>query len=268
LGIVDLPLLFLHCTVMLRIALVQARLQWEQPALNRHFFSELLQPLVGRADIVVLPEMFSTGFSMQAAQLAEPMTGPTVQWMQEQAQYLGAVVAGSIIILDNGRFYNRLLWVSPDGSVQHYDKRHLFALAGEHDVFTAGTERTIVQWNDWRVALCVCYDLRFPNWARQHRHAEPYDLLIYVANWPVTRSHHWRALLQARAIENQCFTAGVNIVGTDGNQLEYIGDTQLVDYNGQVIGHLAQQPAVLLLTLDRAAMLTYRERLPFLKDGE
>jgi omega-amidase len=251
---------------MLRIALIQTQLQWEQPLLNRLHFAELMLPLAGRTDLVVLPEMFSTGFSMQPQVLAESMNGPTLEWMQTQAQRLQAVIIGSIMITDQGHFFNRLLWVAPDGSIQYYDKHHLFTPAGERTAYSAGQSQSIFTWNEWRICPRICYDLRFPEWSRQQSDSGRYDLLLYVANWPEARSHHWRALLQARAIENQCFTAGVNIVGSDGNQLQYIGDTSLVDYNGQILGTLARQTGVLLFSLDRSALLAYRERLPFLDD--
>jgi omega-amidase len=251
---------------MLRIALIQTQLHWEQPALNRQYFAELMAPLVGRTDLVVLPEMFSTGFSMQPHPLAEPMNGPTVTWIQAQAQHIGAVITGSIMVAEQGHYFNRLLWVAPDGTIQYYDKHHLFTPAGERKAYTPGQSKSIFLWNEWRICPRICYDLRFPEWSRQQPDSAHYDLLLYVANWPEARSHHWRALLQARAIENQCFTAGVNIVGTDGNQLQYIGDTTLVDYNGHILGTMARQTGVLLFSLDHDALLTYRERLPFLED--
>jgi omega-amidase len=250
-----------------RITLVQTALHWEQPVANRAHFDTLLAPLAGHTDLVVLPEMFNTGFSMRPEVVAEPMSGPTVAWLRQQAARLGAVVVGSMACAANGQFFNRLLWVRPDGQVQTYDKRHLFGLAGEDAHYTAGAESLTVDWLGWRIRPLICYDLRFPVWSR-HRPDAPYDLLLYVANWPARRAHHWRTLLAARAIENQCYTVGVNIVGTDGHQLEYLGDSLLADFQGQSVAHLAHQPAVVTLRLDLEKLQTYREQLPFLHDSD
>lgn len=252
----------------MRLTIVQPRLHWENPPANRELLGDMLQPLAGRTDLVLLPEMFSTGFSMNAATLAEPMDGATAHWMQEQARYLGAVVAGSFICLDKGHFFNRFLFVRPDGRRDEYDKRHLFSLALEHETFSAGQERRFVEWQDWRICPLICYDLRFPLWSRQPPGGEPFDLLLYVANWPARRGHHWRALLQARAIENQCFVAGSNIVGTDGNGLEYSGDSGIIDFSGQQICHISNQPGQYTAELSLADLKQYRQNLPFLNDAD
>jgi predicted amidohydrolase len=251
----------------LSVTLVQTTLIWESPAENRAQFAAKLAPLQGRTDLVVLPEMFTTGFSMRAAELAEPMSGPTVAWMQEQASKLGAVITGSFICIENGLFYNRLVWVQPDGVVQFYNKKHLFSLAAEHHTFTPGTEHLVVEWKGWRICPLVCYDLRFPVWSR-NRADEPYDLLLYVANWPQTRSLHWRSLLLARAIENQAFVIGLNIVGTDGNQLVYSGDSGVIDFSGQHICQISHGEAVFTTELSLEKLPYYRQQLPFLKDGD
>jgi predicted amidohydrolase len=251
----------------LAVTLVQTSLIWEQPVENRTQLAAKLAPLQGRTDLVVLPEMFTTGFSMRAAELGEPMDGPTVGWMQAQAIQLDAAITGSFICIENGLFYNRLVWVQPDGVVHFYNKRHLFSLAAEHQTFTPGTERLMVEWKGWRICPLVCYDLRFPVWSRNHPD-QPYDLLLYIANWPQTRSLHWRTLLQARAIENQAFVAGVNIVGTDGNQLVYGGDSTIIDFSGQHLCQISHCEGVFTTVLSLEKLPAYRQQLPFLKDGD
>lgn len=251
----------------MRITIVQTALHWENPTANRAMLADKLLPLAGQADLVVLPEMFTTGFSMRAAALAEGMDGPTVAWLQEQAAQLGAAVVGSFICSDNGRFFNRLLAVLPDGQYRHYDKRHLFGLAGEHQTYSAGAERLVFDWQGWRICPFVCYDLRFPVWSRQNMR-DSYDLLLYVANWPARRGHHWRSLLPARAIENQCFVAAVNIVGADGNGHEYQGDSGIWDFSGQALCRISGQEGIFTATLEREPLRLYREQLPFLQDGD
>ena len=258
----------------MRISIVQSSLIWENPAANRDMFSEKLSGLKGQTDLVVLPEMFSTGFSMKAAALAEPMDGPTMQWMNDMARELGAAIAGSFICADSGRYYNRLVFMRPDGSFQHYDKRHLFSLAGEQEYFSPGKKRITVDWMGWRICPLICYDLRFPAWSRNSPGSfagglEPlYDLLIYVANWPARRAHHWNALLTARAIENQAFVAGMNIVGSDGNGLEYSGDSALIDYAGQQIFRVSGHEDIISAELSLEDMQHYRRQLPFLQDAD
>jgi predicted amidohydrolase len=258
----------------MRLSIVQSSLVWENPAANREMFSEKLIALKGRTDLVVLPEMFSTGFSMNAATLAEPMDGPTVQWMKDMAGELGAAVIGSFICADSGRYYNRLVFMRPDGNYQIYDKRHLFSLAGEAEHFSPGRKRVTAEWMGWRICPLICYDLRFPAWSRNSPGSfagglEPlYDLLIYVANWPARRAHHWSSLLIARAIENQAFVAGVNIAGTDGNGLEYSGDSALIDYSGQQIFGVSGREDIITTELSLEEMQHYRRQLPFLQDAD
>ncbi len=249
----------------LRITTVQAPLEWEAPEANRSAFAKWLAPLAGKTDLVILPEMWTTGFTMNAAAVAEPMDGPSVGWMRQQAARLDAVVTGSLVIEEGGRYYNRLIWMPPDGQLQYYDKRHLFTLAGEHRVYTAGTRRLVVEWRGWRICPLICYDLRFPVWSRN---TEDFDLLVYVANWPEPRRRHWQQLLIARAIENQCFVAGVNRVGLDPNGHEYSGDTTIVDYRGEVEHHVEEVEDVFTLSLDREDMLHYRQRFNFLADRD
>ncbi|MEQ1746518.1 MAG: amidohydrolase [Saprospiraceae bacterium] len=252
----------------MRLTIVQTALLWENPAANRAALAQTLAPLAGHTDLVVLPEMFTTGFSMNAAALAEDMDGATVQWLREQARRLGSAVTGSFICRDGVHYRNRLVFMRPDGQFHHYDKRHLFGLAGENDVYSAGTQRPIVEWTGWRICPLVCYDLRFPVWSRQNS-AQPYDLLLYVANWPARRGHHWRSLLPARAIENQCCVAAVNIVGTDGNGHEYQGDSGVWDHSGQPLCQISGQAAgTFTATLRLDDLQTYRRQLPFLSDAD
>lgn len=250
----------------MRITLIQTALIWENPEANRLRLTEKMAQLAGQTDLVLLPEMFSTGFSMNAAGLAETMNGPTVRWMQEQAARLNAAVCGSFICTDQQAFYNRLLFVKPDGTHVHYDKKHLFKLAGEHLYYAPGAETLYIDWLGWRIRPQVCYDLRFPESARNN-HQSPYNLLLYVANWPEKRAHHWRSLIVARAIENQAYVAALNIVGTDGNGHHYVGDSAIVDFSGQTLLHLHGCETVVTTMLDKMLMSEYRSRLPFLEDA-
>lgn len=251
----------------MRLSIVQTSLHWENPDANRAMLAATLAPMTGQTDLIVLPEMCTTGFSMNAAALAEDMDGPTMRWLREQASRLGAAIAGSFICRDGDRYYNRLVFMRPDGSFHYYDKRHLFGLTGEHLAYTPGAERLVVEWMGWRICPLVCYDLRFPVWSRQ-RKADPYDLLLYVANWPSRRGHHWRSLLPARAIENQCYVAGVNIVGADGNGYEYQGDSGVWDFFGQNICRISGQAGVCTSLLNLEDLRAYRQQLPFLDDAD
>ncbi|TNE55158.1 MAG: amidohydrolase [Bacteroidetes bacterium] len=251
----------------MRLTIVQHTLQWENPAANRSAFADLLTPLASLTDLIVLPEMFTTGFSMNAGALAESMDGPTIGWLREQAVRLQAALTASFICTENGRYFNRLVFVRPDGQLDYYDKRHLFTLAREHETFTPGQHPLMVEWAGWRIRPLICYDLRFPVWSRQPAGA-PYDLLLYVANWPLRRGHHWRTLLPARAVENQCYVAGVNIVGTDGAGLDYQGDSGIWDYAGQAICQISTQPGMFTVQLQREEMLDYRSKLAFLADAD
>ncbi len=251
----------------MRLTLVQSRLHWQDPAANRAMFAEKLRPLSGATDLVVLPEMFTTGFSMNAAEWSEPMDGPTVNWLLEQAALLGSAVTGSFICLEEGKFFNRSVFAKPNGSLETYNKRHLFSLAGEDKVFAAGWEKIRVEWMGWRIRPLVCYDLRFPVWSRNEKN-NPYDLLVYVANWPVTRVHHWSMLLAARAIENQAFVAGVNIFGKDGAGLEYSGESAVIDFGGQVLGRISGREDILTTELSLDNLREYRRQFPFLADAD
>lgn len=249
----------------LRITTVQTALHWEDAAANLAVFDQKLAGLTGKTDLVILPEMFTTGFSMNATQVVETMEGPTVNWMREKASVLGAVVTGSIIIEESGHFFNRLVWMRPDGKSECYDKRHLFTLAKEHETYTAGKKKLVAEWKGWRICPLICYDLRFPVWSRN---VEGYHLLIYVANWPEKRSHHWRQLLMARAIENQCYLAGVNRIGTDEMGFDYIGDTSVIDFSGKIIYQVSGVEDVFTTTLSGQALFDFCKSLQFLPDQD
>ncbi|WP_073112104.1 amidohydrolase [Hymenobacter daecheongensis] len=251
----------------LTVSFVQAALEWQDPPANRTELGRLIDEISIPTDLIALPEMFTTGFSMESAALAETMDGPTVQWMQQLAAARQAVLVGSIIIKENDRYYNRLLWVRPDGTLTHYDKRHLFGVAGETEAYTAGTERLIEEWRGWRICPLVCYDLRFPVWSRNPVQ-EPYDLLLYVANWPASRRTAWLTLLRARAIENLAYTMGVNCVGIDGNSLAYAGDSALLDMRGEYLVEVGNQETSITRTLRRADLEAFRERFPALHDAD
>lgn len=253
----------------MQVSLIQTALQWELPDANRAMLAGKISPLAGRTDLIVLPEMFPTGFSMNAERLAEPPGGLTFEWMGEQARKTGAAIAGSFICRAENRYFNRLLWMQPDGNFSFYDKKHLFTLAGEHEIFTPGNAQLTVEWKGFRIRPLICYDLRFPVWARQPlQENERYDILIYVANWPQRRVHQWKALLVARAIENQCFVIGVNITGTDGNGLEYTGDSMVIDFSGSILTTGFSTEQALSTDLDLAKLHSYRMQLPFLNDAD
>jgi omega-amidase len=250
----------------LHITLIQPYIVWEDKAANLDHYETMLATISGPRHVVVLPEMFSTGFSMAPERLAEPMSGNTVLWMKDMALLHRCILTGSLIIEEDGKYYNRMMWVQPDGHIIHYDKRHLFGYASEDQHYTGGETRVIAQVNGWRINLMVCYDLRFPVWAR-NRDVE-YDVLLYVANWPEARSLAWRTLLQARAIENQCFTVGVNRVGSDAKGNNYSGDSSLFGPLGETIWQHAHTEAVHTITLEKDTLTSVREKLPFLKDAD
>ena len=249
----------------LNISLVQADLAWHQPRENREHLQFMLDEVSPESDLVILPEMFTTGFTMQAGEFAEGMDGPGVSWMQARAAQLDAAVCGSLIIAESGAFVNRFVLAEPDGALHHYDKRHLFGMAGEDGSYVPGQSRSVFEYRGWRICPMICYDLRFPVWSRNDL---DYDLLVYVANWPSRRRVHWQVLARARAIENQCYVAAVNRVGTDAKGLEYLGDSCLVDFAGEVKWSCEGLQQVHNASLDREALMTYRERFPFLADRD
>lgn len=253
----------------LTFSLIQTHLFWEDKSANLSMFEKKIMGIKERTEIVVLPEMFSTGFSMKPASLAETMDGVTVQWMKKMAADRKIVLTGSVIIEEEGKYFNRLIWALPDGSLGYYDKRHRFAFAGEDKEYTAGHKRLIAQVKGWKINLQICYDLRFPVWARQHIVDTPeYDILLYVANWPERRSHAWKSLLTARAIENQCYVIGVNRVGNDGNGIRHSGDSMVVDALGTNLWHSVNEESVHTITLEREPLQEVRDRFPFWKDAD
>ena len=248
------------------ITLIQSDIVWEDKKSNLEHYQQLITSISTVRHIVVLPEMFSTGFSMSPEALAEPMDGPTIGWMKNVARQHRCILTGSLIIEEDGKYYNRMLWVQPDGVVTHYDKRHLFGFAGEDQHYAAGSSKIITQVNGWRFNLMVCYDLRFPVWSRNH--GELYDVLIYVANWPEQRSLAWKTLLQARAIENQCYVVGVNRIGKDAKGNKYTGDSSVFGPLGETLWQHSLTQAVHTIALDAEALNTARQYLPFLKDAD
>ena len=251
--------------------LVQTALHWEDKSANLKMLEEKISKLTSTTQVVVLPEMFSTGFSMKPETLAEPMNGSTVEWMKKTAAASRVIVTGSLIIEENGRYYNRAIWMQPDGQYGCYDKRHLFAFGHEDAHYTAGQQRFVASVNGWRVALFVCYDLRFPVWSRQQFTNEKsfeYDIALYVANWPQRRNTAWKTLLQARAIENQCFVIGVNRVGEDGNGIYHSGDSMVIDPLGAILYHNEASEACFTITLQKETLQTVREKFPFWRDAD
>lgn len=251
----------------LTITTIQADLQWEDKDANLRRLEEKILGIPGTTELVILPEMFSTAFSMRPEALAERMDGPTIDWMRKIAARKKIILTGSVIIEEEGMYFNRLIWMLPNGQYGQYDKRHRFAYAGENEHYTAGHKRLVASVKGWKVLLLVCYDLRFPVWSRQESPAE-YDLLVYVANWPERRSHAWKTLLQARAIENQSYVVGVNRVGVDGNQIAHSGDSMIIDPLGETLYHGAAKEEVSTLTLHKERLEEIRQRFPFWKDAD
>ncbi|RWW99616.1 amidohydrolase [Flavobacterium cerinum] len=249
----------------MKVSLIQTSLIWENAEANRNNFEKLINGITESADVIVLPEMFATGFTMEPSVGAETMDGLTVNWMKKMAVVKDCAVTGSLVIVEHGNYYNRLLFVLPDGEIKYYDKRHLFSLAGEDKAYAAGTERLIVEYRGWKICPLVCYDLRFPVFSRN---TEAFDLLLYVANWPTPRLAAWDALLKARAIENMCYVAGVNRIGKDNNGHEYPGHSQVLDYLGANTVPPSSIEGVFTVTMDKQSMLETRKKLGFLNDRD
>ncbi|EDM44332.1 amidase-type enzyme [unidentified eubacterium SCB49] len=250
----------------LKVTIVQSHLFWENPKANRQHFSQLFDSIKEKTDLIVLPEMFTTGFTMQAEAVAEKPDGPTLVWMQEEAKKHNAAITGSVIIEDEGLYYNRLIFMFPDGTFNVYDKKHTFTLAGEHKVFTAGTTLKRIDYKGWKIRPLVCYDLRFPVWARN---TDDYDVLLYVANWPERRVTAWDALLKARAIENMTYCVGVNRTGLDGNGHQYIGHSAVYDVLGEKISKADyEKQFVETITLTKEHIVKNRKHLQFLNDAD
>ena len=251
----------------LKITTFQGYLFWENIDKNlQNIGLRLSGGIREKTDLIVLPEMFTTGFTMNAAQLAEPMDGKTMQWMQQTAERYSAVIAGSLIIKEGGKYYNRLIWMRPDGTYQYYDKKHLFGMGKEDETYTAGNKRIMVELKGWKICPVICYDLRFPVWLRNK--GELYDLLLIVANWPEKRAAHWRALLNARAIENQAYVIGLNRVGHDGNEVYHSGDSTCLDPYGNVVYYKRDEEDVYTFTINGEEVGKTRAAMPFLKDAD
>jgi omega-amidase len=249
----------------MKIALVQTSLAWENPMENRSHLGQKINGFMEDVDLIVLPEMFSSGFTMNPKAVAETMAGETVLWLQHLAKAKNAAITGSLVIEENGNYYNRLIFVFPDGEMKTYDKRHLFSLAGEHQCYTAGKDKLIVEYKGFKICPLVCYDLRFPVFSRN---TEDYDVLVYLANWPKIRTNAWDILLKARAVENMCYTIGVNRIGTDANNHEYIGHSQVVDFLGDYIMEPKETDGVFFIELDKERLLETRKKLAFLEDRD
>ena len=255
----------------LHVTLVQTAVHWHSTEANLAMLEEKLWQLDGPTDLVVLPEMFTTGFTNAAPTLAEPMNSRTFRWMRQMATQWQAVLTGSYIMREKNVYYNRLLWIEPDGHFVTYDKRHLFRLSDEHTVYTPGRERLIVSWKRWRICPLICYDLRFPVWCRNQvtdTGAPAYDALLCVANWPAVRSDAWMTLLRARAIENQSYVLGVNRVGSDGNGIDYDGNSVVMNAEGDILERRVDEEALLSVTLSYEALQEQRERFPVHRDAD
>lgn len=255
----------------MHITLLQTSLYWHDPVANRAMLEERVFNLEQPTDLIVLPEMFTTGFTMDARRVAEPMQLTTFRWMKQMAAQTGAVVTGSYVVQEGGNYFNRLVWMQPDGQFDTYDKRHLFRMAGEDGFYTAGSNRIIKEWKGWRICPLICYDLRFPVWSRNTNGQSTdfaYDLLLYVANWPAARRHAWSTLLQGRAIENVSYVAGVNRVGTDGNGHPYSGDSALIDFKGDVLFRQADTEVVHQQTLSLNELQAFRQKFPANLDAD
>jgi predicted amidohydrolase len=254
---------------------IQTDLHWENKKANLDMLEKKILGIAEKTNIVLLPEMFSTGFSMQPEILAETMEGETVAWMKHIAKQKNIILAGSMIASDGEDYFNRFIWMQPDGKFGFYDKRHCFALAGEDQHYASGNKRTIASVGGWKINLQICYDLRFPVWSRQQPKADEqnefmpeYDVLVYVANWPERRNHAWKTLLQARAIENQCFVIGVNRVGNDGNNIYHSGDSMVVNPMGEILYHKAHEEDIHTITLEKSKLEEVRNNLPFWRDAD
>jgi omega-amidase len=265
----------------LLITIVQSDLYWENPEANLKMFEEKINAHKEKMEIVILPEMFSTGFSMNPERFAEAMDGPAVAWMRSMAISKGIIIGGSLMIREGGNFYNRFVWMLPQGEFGYYDKRHLFGAGREDQHYTPGNKRLIASVKGWKINLLICYDLRFPVWSRQSVPLDPvkqqavttpgepeYDLIIYVANWPEPRIYAWKTLLQARAIENQSYVVGVNRIGVDGNNTNHTGESMIADPLGQVLHSSGQQDEVYTASLSAERIDELRKKLPFLKDAD
>ncbi len=256
----------------LKITLIQSNLYWEEPGPNLSMFEEKIWTIGQDTDVIVLPEMFSTGFTMNAPKLAEAMNMTTFKWIKQMAAQTGALLLGSFIVKEDERYYNRLLWMEPSGTYKTYDKRHLFRMADEHHTYSAGETRLTGEWKGWRLCPLVCYDLRFPVWSRNRYDKAAgrmdYDVLVYVANWPSARVEAWDALLKARAIENLCYAVGVNRTGDDGNGIPYNGHSAVYTPKGETLFFEADRETIKTVELNAESLAAYREKFPAWRDAD
>ena len=259
----------------LRITLIQSDLHWENVEANLQLFDSKIAAIsTNSTDVIVLPEMFTTGFTMNAQKCFEIMNGKAFQWMQAKAKQTNAAICGSLIIKESEQFFNRLIWMQPDGNFHTYDKHHLFRLSNEQKTYTAGKSRLIVDCKGWKINLNVCYDLRFPIWSRQQNNNSEqnyrgeYDVLLYVANWPERRNTAWKALLQARAIENQCYVIGLNRIGKDGNNIYHSGDSSLINYAGEIIFQKTNEQNIFNSELSMDELIAFRRTYQFWQDAD
>lgn len=249
----------------MKVVLIQTDIIWEDAEQNRKNFEAKINSIASDVDLIVLPEMFTTGFSMHPEAIAEMMEGNSISWLKTIAKSKNTAITGSLVIKENNHFYNRLVFVFPSDEMQYYDKRHLFSLAGEDESYAAGAKKLIIEYKGWKICPLICYDLRFPVFSRN---TEEYDLLLYVANWPIARITAWDALLRARAIENMCYTIGVNRVGEDGNNHPYPGHSQVIDFLGNTITESSENETILIAELDKQQLLETRKKLGFLSDRD
>ncbi len=250
----------------LKLTMIQTELFWEDIDSNLNLFDEKIARIREDTHLIVLPEMFTTGFSMNAQNLAQDMQGSAVKWLREKSHQLKVDIAGSIIIKDSNKYYNRLVWATPGGGLLTYDKKHLFRMSGEEKVYSAGNYTITAHLHGWKIRPFICYDLRFPTWTRNIDNQ--YDVSLFIANWPARRALHWKALLQARAIENQCYVVGINRVGTDGNNLYYSGDSSLIDPTGNVLFQKSHEPFIYTAVLDYSLLKEYRNTFPAWMDAD
>jgi omega-amidase len=255
----------------LKVTVIQTDLHWENPEANRAMLEEKISN-VGSTDVIVLPEMFTTGFTMNVVALAEPMNFHTTKWMQNMATKTNALILGSVIIKEGKDFFNRMIWMEPNGTCKTYDKRHLFRMGDEHTFFSGGSSRLVAEWRGWKICPLVCYDLRFPVWSRNQFNKQTqsldYDLLIYVANWPAIRSQHWQTLLKARAIENQSYVVGVNRVGADGKGILYDGHSAILNPKGETLMESIGEESIQTLEINKQELLDWRKKFPAYFDAD
>jgi predicted amidohydrolase len=250
----------------LKVTLIQIGIEWQNIELNLLHFKSLISDIENKTDLIILPEMFTTGFTMNPSAIAEDMNGNGVSAIKEWSSTSGADITGSIIVKEDNRYYNRLIWAKPDGEIFTYDKRHLFRMAGEEKVYSPGNSHLTVNLHGWRIRPFICYDLRFPVWTRNT--GNEYDLALFTANWPAARETHWETLLRARAIENQCYIAGVNRTGSDGNSVNYNGKSSVIDFYGNILFQADERKCVQTVELSYDDLLNYRKSFPAWIDAD